>query len=177
MAFCGKCGIQVGEDVRFCPGCGAAMDYAPAQPASSPLQPQAAPGISQQNAPAGYDAKDIADNKFMAVLAYFGILVLIPWFAAPQSKFARFHAKQGITLLILDAAYIVLSIILNMIQITQTEYILGIPYEIKTTPWFISLLLFLISIPIAVLAIIGIINAAKGQVKKLPIIGKLSPIK
>ena len=32
----------------------------------------------------------------MAILAYFGILVLIPILAAKDSKFARFHANQGL---------------------------------------------------------------------------------
>ena len=41
----------------------------------------------------------------MAVLAYFGILVLIPILAAKESKFARFHANQGLILLITGVAY------------------------------------------------------------------------
>lgn len=42
-----------------------------------------------------FDPRDIQNNKVMAILAYFGILVLIPIFAAKESKFARFHANQG----------------------------------------------------------------------------------
>ena len=44
MAFCGNCGNQVAEGVKFCPSCGNAMQVAPAneQPQATP-QPEAAP--------------------------------------------------------------------------------------------------------------------------------------
>ena len=48
-----------------------------------------------------YDPQDIEENKFMAILAYFGILVIIPILAAKDSKFARFHSNQGLILCIL----------------------------------------------------------------------------
>ena len=45
------------------------------------------------------------------------------------------------------------------------------------TPWYINLLIFIIGIPIIVLTIMGIVNAAKGHAKELPIIGKIQIIK
>ena len=48
------------------------------------------------------DPADVNANKVMGVLAYLGILVLIPIFAAKGSKFARSHANQGLILLILE---------------------------------------------------------------------------
>ena len=42
-------------------------------------------------------------NKVMAILSYFGILVLIPIFAAKDDAFARYHANQGLVLLIASA--------------------------------------------------------------------------
>ncbi|MDO4733556.1 MAG: zinc ribbon domain-containing protein, partial [Bacillota bacterium] len=39
-----------------------------------------------------FDKADIEQHKVMGVLAYLSWLVLIPIFAAPKSKFARFHA-------------------------------------------------------------------------------------
>ena len=47
-----------------------------------------------------FDKADVEQNKVMAILAYFGILVLIPILAAKDSKFARFHANQGLLLCI-----------------------------------------------------------------------------
>ncbi len=193
MAFCGKCGTQINNGIKFCPACGTSVDSVESiegniNPQSTTAQPAnqqstySQPKVFQkmdngEDTTSEYDPRDIAANKGMAVLSYFGILVLIPWFSAPKSKFARFHAKQGINLLIVDALYFLLSIILNSIKITHTGYLVGIPYEVKTTPWFISLLLFLISIPIVILAILGIVNAVKGRVQELPVIGKLKFIK
>ena len=53
---------------------------------------------------ADYDKKDIEDNKLMGVLAYIGLLFLIPLFAAKESKFAQFHTNQGILLCIVGVA-------------------------------------------------------------------------
>ncbi|MBQ2783166.1 MAG: zinc-ribbon domain-containing protein, partial [Oscillospiraceae bacterium] len=94
MAFCGKCGTQYEPGVKFCPGCGAATDGA-----------QPVPGAVN-------DSNDIQSNKVMAILAYFGPLVLIPILAAKGSKFARYHSNQGLVLLLLCIAYsIVISIL------------------------------------------------------------------
>ncbi len=41
----------------------------------------------------------------MGILCYLGILVLIPIFAAKDSKFVRFHANQGLILLLASVAY------------------------------------------------------------------------
>ena len=55
MRICRKCGAQVADGVMACPQCGAPM----IEPPKTPQQ-------------------DVEQNKVMAVLAYFGILVLIP---------------------------------------------------------------------------------------------------
>ena len=47
---------------------------------------------------ADYTAEDIEQNKVMALLAYLGLLFLVPMFAAPNSKFARYHTNQGLVL-------------------------------------------------------------------------------
>jgi uncharacterized membrane protein len=105
------------------------------------------------------DAKDVADNKVFAILAFFGILFLIPLFAAKESPFARFHANQGLILFLVEIAlYVVYFILLS----------------ISTALGLIFSLLFLV---VTVLAILGIINAAKGELKELPLIGKFTLIK
>lgn len=108
----------------------------------------------------------------MAVLSYFGPLFLIPWFAAPQSKFARFHAKQGMLLCIVAVAYSIISAILC--AVIKVDYKLwGYSTGVKVTPGWLFTVLWLISIPICILAIIGIVNAVQGKAKELPILGKL----
>jgi len=44
------------------------------------------------------DDSDIQANKRVAALAYVFVLCLIPLFFKRESKFAQFHAKQGLVL-------------------------------------------------------------------------------
>ncbi len=204
MAFCEKCGAQLQEGAKFCMKCGTPVEenfqqpsqseqpyQQPVQPDPQPAQPN--PTYQQSNqsyqqpvqpnffqklndtpdTTYEYDPQDIANNKVMAALSYLGILVLIPWFAAPQSRYARFHAKQGITLFLVQVAYSVLSFLLGLIKTPHYYYFL----EYMATPWYINLLIFLIGVPIFVLTILGIVNAARGLAKELPIIGKIKIVK
>jgi uncharacterized membrane protein len=45
--------------------------------------------------------KDIQENKIIAALSYIGILVLVPLLVKKDSKFCKFHAKQGLIMLII----------------------------------------------------------------------------
>lgn len=45
--------------------------------------------------------KDIQENKIIAALSYIGILVLVPLLVKKDSKFCKFHAKQGLVMLII----------------------------------------------------------------------------
>jgi len=106
--------------------------------------------------------KDAEDNKFMAFFAYWGILFLIPYLAAKDSPFARFHANQGCVLFIMAIAIWVLGLIFAFIP--------GIG-------WILAILTNLLYLVVFVFAILGIINALKGEKKELPIIGKYTVLK
>jgi len=103
--------------------------------------------------------KDVEANKAMAIIGYIlPILFFIPLVTeAKNSPFAKFHANQQLNLLL---AAIAVNIVGTIIPI------LG---------WFIILPLG--SLALIVLAILGIINAAKGEMKKLPLIGGFNLIK
>ena len=47
-----------------------------------------------------FHPQDISDGKAMSILAYFGILFFLPLVVCPQSRFGRFHANQGLILLL-----------------------------------------------------------------------------
>ena len=118
------------------------------------------------------DVKDAQDNKIMGVLAYLGILVLVPILAAKESKFARFHANQGVILLICGLAYGIVAGIVGGI--------LGAIFIAMNLGWLAALIMGVIwlgSLLLLVLMIIGIINAVKGEMKELPFIGKYRIIK
>jgi uncharacterized membrane protein len=46
--------------------------------------------------------KDIEENKAIAALSYAWILCLVPLLGKRKSKFAQFHAKQGLVLFIIE---------------------------------------------------------------------------
>lgn len=110
---------------------------------------------------------DINSNKGYAILSYFSLLVLIPIFAAKDSKFARFHANQGLVLMIAEVVYWIAVAIVTAIFMAINWW-LG---SIFSTIFALGNILFL------VLAILGIVAAAQGQYKALPIIGKISILK
>lgn len=142
MAFCKKCGAQIPDGALTCPSCGT---------------PAGASDLT-----ASFDSQDIENNKGMAILAYLSWLVLIPLIAAPQSKFARFHANQGLVLAIIGTIWGVVT---------------GIFAAIPFVGWIISAIMGVASIAFLILMIMGIVNAANGEAKELPVIGKISLIK
>lgn len=96
---------------------------------------------------------DIKNNKTNAVLSYFGILIIIPLLDenAKKSPFAKFHMNQGLILII-------------------AGFIAGFVSWIPVIGWAISLALFIIWL-------IGVIGAAQGEMKKLPLIGDFQILK
>ena len=105
------------------------------------------------------NSNDADSNKAMAIIGYIiPILFFIPLLSdAKNSPFAKFHANQQLNLLLAAIAVQVVGTIIP---------ILG---------WFIILPLG--SLALLVIAIMGIINAAKAEMKQLPIIGGFSLIK
>lgn len=92
-------------------------------------------------------------NTGMAIVAY--ILFFIPLLTdAKEDKFVKYHVRQGLVIFI---AWIVL-------------YILGMIIYIPLISWLIFLVLRLVFL---VLMIVGIMNAAQGKKKPLPVIGKM----
>ena len=112
MVFCAKCGKKLNEGARFCPRCG------------TPVGEQGGAGTSVSQSGGGssgtfsweqagqmrdlsreFQESDVEQNKLMAVLSYFSLLVLLPILCAKDSKYARFHANQGLMLLLVCRAW------------------------------------------------------------------------
>ncbi|MFG6114722.1 DUF4870 domain-containing protein [Halobacillus sp. MO56] len=95
-------------------------------------------------------SQDVEDNKLMAILAYF--IFFIPLLAAKESPFAMFHGNQGLLLFLLAVAINTAGTIIPVIG-----WLVILPFG--------NILVF-------VLWVMGIINASKGELKRLPMIGK-----
>ena len=102
---------------------------------------------------------EVDSGKVMAILSYFGLLVLIPYFSEKNNSFVVFHAKQGLNLLILE-----------VIAVFATSFISSFIY-------FFSYVSTLVSLAAFVLSIIGIVYAAQGEKKELPVVSQIKIIK
>ena len=107
-------------------------------------------------------ASDVEKNKVFAVLAYIGLLFLVPLLAAPDSKFARYHTNQGVVLFITVIVVSIVGAILGFIPF------LGCIIRLGLVAVWICLLVFMI---------LGILNAANGRYKPLPLIGHFTILK
>ena len=98
---------------------------------------------------------EVDNNKVFAALAY--ILFFLPLLVCKDSTFGKFHANQGLILLL---AGIVVNIVGWIVPFIGPLLILPIG-----------------SLAILALAILGIINALKGEMKRLPLVGNVDIIK
>lgn len=94
-----------------------------------------------------------ADNTtLMSVLAYIGILVLIPLLVSKDNETVKFHIKQGLVLLVIEAAVWVLGMVM----------------------WSLYPILSLVNIAAIVLSIIGIVNVVQKKQSELPVVGQFA---
>ena len=99
-----------------------------------------------------FDQEDIDKNKFMAILCYLGILIVVPFLVAKDSKFVKFHINQGLCM-------IVFAILLAVIGCFP---IIGLIIDAVG------------GIACLILMLMGILNAARGEAKELPLVGRYS---
>ena len=92
-------------------------------------------------------------NKTMGILAYF--IFFIPLLVESENEFGRFHANQGLLVLLLSIA---------------TSILGRLPF----IGWVVGTLGGLLAL---ILAIMGIISASREEMKELPIIGSIRIIK
>ena len=167
MAFCSNCGTELEENAKFCANCGTAVGGAKTDTSSkTDFSAKVAALNDTPDYTAEMDQQDINDNKIISILSYISILVLIPIFAVPGSKFTRFHANQGLLLFVLEIA-------LGIVKIVLGTILAVISWRLAS----IVNILVILDIAFLVLAVIGIVNAANGVAKELPIIGKFKILK
>ena len=145
MIQCKKCGTWSPDNTSYCPTCG--------MPLTNQSNNYDHDGISEQ---------DIQQNKFLAVFAYLGILVVIPWLAGKNSPFARFHTNQGLTLFIAEVLF---NVSLGALRFINRLSFIHFGLLISILSMF--------SIVFGVLSIWGIVNVCTGKFAKLPILGEV----
>jgi uncharacterized membrane protein len=146
--------------------------YQGQQPAYQGGYQQPYPGAGMPLTP----QQDAEANKGMSILAY--IVFFVPLIAGTHktSPFARFHTNQGTVLAITSIS---LSVVMSIISAILTALLFnpgtwGASLTIST---IIGILWMVIGLAILALAILGIVNAAGGKMKPLPVIGKFKILK
>jgi uncharacterized membrane protein len=114
------------------------------------------------------DPDDAEKNKIFGIIAYLGFLCFVPLLVAKDSPFAKYHANQGFTLFLAEVAFWVVEWIITLASyflLPSSGYgIIGIVFDVVGLGFF-------------VLAVIGIVNAAKGKCLPLPLIGGIKLLK
>ncbi len=115
---------------------------------------------------AQFDSADIAENKAAAAFSYFGVLVAVPLLMAKGSKYARWHAGQGLALLALSIAYSIAYRVLawGLLSVSWEFYIL---LRVAGLAW--------LAFPL--LSVFGAANAINGKAVELPLAGKIRLLK
>ena len=167
--ICPHCGAALANGLERCNCCGGTLKIRYPQnqrPQERPSQeqppqyqpPQApqykpAPAVDLSDHTAEFDAQDISDNKIIAMSAYLlGVLgIVIALLAAPESKYASFHARQALKLNIAS----ILSVVIMIVPFIG---------------WIVGPIASLI---VSVVMIICFVHVCQGKAKDAPIIGKL----
>ncbi len=113
----------------------------------APMSPPSQP-IPTPNQPLSHSS-----NTGTAILAYLGILIIVPFLTdAKNDPFVKFHIKQGLALII-------------------SELVGSFIFVIPILGWIVGAFLGLFNL---IMIITGIINAATGKQKELPILGQFA---
>ena len=135
MAFCSKCGAQLNDGDKACGNCG------------EPVQGAASKASTGSN------------DMWMGILAYLGILSLIPFLVKDQTPFVRAHAVRGINLFLLE--------VIAWVAVGVFSWV----------PVLDGILSTVVGLASFALSLIGIINVANKEDKDLPFIGSIRLIK
>lgn len=96
-----------------------------------------------------------SNKTLMGALAYLGPLVIIPYLSAKDDPFVKFHIKQGLVLLVIEAIIWVLGMWVWML-------------------WPILQLVNLVNLATIIFSILGIVNVVNKKQQELPVVGKFS---
>ena len=158
MAFCTKCGAQVGAGMSFCPACGA-----PTGSAAGPATPAAGAGAVPAT------GSTAMSSNVAGLLTYIlgfitGIIFLViePY---KNDKFVRFHAFQSI---FLSAIWIGFRIVWGYI-------VMGLFWNPFSGLWgLLRLVSMLISLAFLACVLFMMYKAYNNERFKLPVIGELA---
>lgn len=185
MKFCPNCSTPLDDNAKFCTTCGAVFEpveqAAPAQKVKNtsysgnddiPFTSLFTPPVQNQSqtpppvpaAPydhtAEFDAKDISDNKVIAMLLYLmgTVGVLIALLSQNNSPYVAFHLRQALKIMVINALVTLVTAVFCWTYVVPAVGAVAI-------------------VVITVIKIICFVDICKGKAKEPPIICKLSFLK
>ena len=118
MKICPVCNNSIPDDAEFCANCGTKVA---AQPNTYTVPPQQnyAPNYAQNYAPAydhtaEFDAKDVSDNKVIAMLVYLlgAVGIIIALLVGNDSPYAAFHVRQALKITVVNTLLTIITTLL-----------------------------------------------------------------
>lgn len=117
-----------------------------------------------------FDTADIQENRIFAGLSYLWLLFLLPLFVCPRSRFAKFHANQGLLLFVLEA-------VINLLFTVAIKIVGIIPFLGWIFAVILGLIQGIINLILLVLVIYCLVKTLYGHAIEIPVIGKITIIK
>ena len=154
---CPKCGAQLPDGTAFCNICGASLAGGAPQPGvQNPVN--AVPNSLDHTAE--FSAKDISDNKVMAMVPYLlgTIGIILALLASKESPYASFHVRQAL-------------------KITVVNTLLGIVTALLFWTIIIPILAGICFAVLFVIKVICFFSVCSGKAKEPPLIGSLKFLK
>lgn len=113
MKNCPNCNAQIPDDAVFCPTCGASFG-GPTPNANQQQQQYQQVYREPWDHSLEFDAKDVSENKVMAMLLYLvgGIAILYALIGGQNSKYLSFHVRQCLKFLAVEALLAVIMAVL-----------------------------------------------------------------
>ncbi len=189
MKYCPNCGSGIADEATFCPTCGnpiAAQQapnpgyappsysnpgYAPAPVATRPARP----AVDPADHTAEFDAKDISENKVVAMLIYLAgyIGIFVALLLSGTSKYASFHVRQALKIEVTSLLFTLVSGIVGVV--------VALIAMIPILGWIIAIVygLVVLAVPVAlfVIKIMCFFQICKGQAKEPALINKIPFLK
>ena len=110
MKICPVCNTSNPDNVTFCASCGTQFAEQPNPQAGAgyvPQQPVYAPGyapVDPADHTAEFSAKDVSDNKVIAMLVYLlgAVGIIIALLVGNESPYAAFHVRQALKITVVN---------------------------------------------------------------------------
>lgn len=116
---------------------------------SAPSSSTPAQSTPTQSAP---QAGEGNNQTLMGILAYIGILVLIPLLVEKHDPFVKYHVRQGLVLFVIQVAV----------------------WVVGSMIWMLAPVLMFVNLGTLILAILGIVNVVQKKQEPLPLVGQFS---